>query len=118
MDKLQLTGQNLGRVSNSRGGGLVYAMHSCGYLSKLLNLKLKTRPKQLLGYLILAFVLPRYTYYIMQNDQNVCQLFKKPLTELYSDLKVSNINFCIQDQYHSYLEKAWNLFLAKFSTLS
>ena len=30
MDKLQLTGQNLGRVFNSRGGH-VYAMHSCGY---------------------------------------------------------------------------------------
>ncbi len=47
MDELQLTGKNLGRVFNYRGGH-VYAMHSCGYKSKLPNLKLKTRPKQLL----------------------------------------------------------------------
>jgi hypothetical protein len=38
MNKLQLTGQNLGQVFNSRGGH-VYAMHSWGYLSKLHNLK-------------------------------------------------------------------------------
>ncbi len=37
MDKLQPTGRNLGRVFNSRGGH-VYAMHLCGYQSKLSNL--------------------------------------------------------------------------------
>ncbi len=54
MDELQLTGQDL---FNSRGGN-VYAVHSRGYLSKLPNLKLKTRPKQLLGSLPLDIKLP------------------------------------------------------------
>ncbi len=48
MDKLHLTGQNLGRVFNSRIGH-VYAKHSCCYWARLPALKLKTRPKQLLG---------------------------------------------------------------------
>jgi hypothetical protein len=63
MDKLQLTGLNLGRVFNSRGGH-VYAMHSCSYLSKLPNLKLKTRPKQLLGSLPLDIELPGRGLYL------------------------------------------------------
>ncbi len=56
MDKLQLTGQNLARVFNSRIGRL-YAAHSCSYRFKLPNLKLKTRPKQLSGYLPLDIAL-------------------------------------------------------------
>ncbi len=57
MDKLQLTGQNLGRVFNFRNGR-VHAVHllCCGV--KLPNLKLKTRPKQLLGSLPLDIALP------------------------------------------------------------
>jgi hypothetical protein len=53
MDKLDLTGQNLGRVFNF-GSGRVHAVHflSCG--AKLPNLKLKTQPKQLSGYLPLG----------------------------------------------------------------
>ncbi len=47
MDKLKLTGLNLGRVFNYR----------CGCASsKQPNLKLKTRPKLVLGSLPLAFV--------------------------------------------------------------
>ncbi len=61
MDKLKLTGQNRGRVFNSRGGH-VYAVPSCGYLSKLPNLKLKTWPKQRLGYLRLDIKLPIYLH--------------------------------------------------------
>jgi hypothetical protein len=57
MDKLQLTGQNLGRVFNFRNGR-VYAMHFLCYRVKLTNLKLKTQSKQLLGYLPLDIVLP------------------------------------------------------------
>ncbi len=49
MDKLKLTGyKNLGRVFKSR--------HAITL--KQTNLKLKTQPKQLLGYLPLAFTLP------------------------------------------------------------
>jgi hypothetical protein len=56
MDKLQLTGQNLGRVFNCRSG-CMGALHLCCYEAKRPNLKLKTQPKQLLGSLPLAFVL-------------------------------------------------------------
>ncbi len=50
MVKLQLTGQNLGRVFYSRlGRALKY--RAFVYITKQPNLKLKTRPKQLLGYL-------------------------------------------------------------------
>ncbi len=48
MDKLQLTGLNLGRVFNFRFGHL-HAEHFWCYWEELPNLKLKTRPKQLLG---------------------------------------------------------------------
>jgi hypothetical protein len=57
MAKLQLTGQNLGRVFNFRNGH-VHAAHFLCYGVKLPNLKLKTQPKQLLGYLPLDIVLP------------------------------------------------------------
>ncbi len=46
--KLQLTRWNLSRVLNS-GSGHLNAIHSCCYWAKLPNLKLKTRPKQLIG---------------------------------------------------------------------
>jgi hypothetical protein len=57
MDKLQLTGRNLGRVFNSRSGCLC-AMQLCCFGTKLPNLMLKTWPKQLLGYLPLDIALP------------------------------------------------------------
>jgi hypothetical protein len=57
MDKLQLTGQNLCRVFNFRYGHL-HAEHFWCLQVKLLNLKLKTRPKQLLGSLPLVIALP------------------------------------------------------------
>jgi hypothetical protein len=56
MDKLQLTGQNLGGVFNSRSGCMC-AMHLCFYEAKQPNLKLKTWPKQLLGSLPITFAL-------------------------------------------------------------
>jgi hypothetical protein len=57
MDKLQLTGQNLGRVFNfSNGHELI--VHFLCYGVKLPNLKLKTQPKQLLGLLPLDIALP------------------------------------------------------------
>ncbi len=48
MDKLQVKGQNMGRVFNSRSGCTCPIHLSC-YEAKLPNLKLKTRLKQLLG---------------------------------------------------------------------
>jgi hypothetical protein len=59
MDKLQLTGQNLGRVFNFRNVR-VHAVHLLCYGVKLPNLKLKTRPKQLLGSLPLDIMLPSH----------------------------------------------------------
>jgi len=57
MDKLQLTGQNLGRVFNFRTGHLNAADLGC-YWVKLPNLNLKTQPKQLLDSLPRDIVLP------------------------------------------------------------
>ncbi len=60
MDKVQLTRQNLGQVFDSRSG-CMSAMHLCCYEVKRPNLKLKTWPEQLLGFLSLAFALPALT---------------------------------------------------------
>jgi hypothetical protein len=57
MGKLQLTGQNLGRVFNSKTG-FMYPMRIYCFEAKLHNLKLKTRPKQLLGYILFDITLP------------------------------------------------------------
>jgi hypothetical protein len=60
MDKLQLKGQNVGRVFNFRSGHL----HAATFLVlsvKLPNLQLKTRPRQLLGSLSLVIALPAKT---------------------------------------------------------
>ncbi len=53
---LQLAGQNLGRVFNFRAGHVCTTCTSC-ITTKLPNLKRKTRLKQLLGSLLLAFTL-------------------------------------------------------------
>jgi hypothetical protein len=57
MDKLKLTGQNLGRVFNFRSGHLHVATFLL-FSVKLPNLQLKTQPKQLLGSLPLVIMLP------------------------------------------------------------
>ncbi len=57
MEKLQLTGRNLGQVFNFRVG-CVHAMHLFSYKVKLSNLKLKIQSKQLLCYLKLDTALP------------------------------------------------------------
>jgi hypothetical protein len=56
--KLKLTGQNLGLVFNSRSGRML-TTRLLPSLPKLPALKLNTRPKQLLGYLPLAFSLTK-----------------------------------------------------------
>jgi hypothetical protein len=57
VDKLQLTGQNLGRVFNFRSGHLHFATF-LSFSVKLPNLHMKTQPKQLLGSLPLVIALP------------------------------------------------------------
>ena len=57
MDKLQLTGQNLGRVFNFRSGHL-HALTILVLSVKLPSLQLKNQPKQLLGSLPLVITLP------------------------------------------------------------
>ncbi len=57
MDELKLTGRNLGRVFNYRLGHACTG-HIIVHISKQPNLKLKTRPKQLLVSLPFAFALP------------------------------------------------------------
>ncbi len=61
MDKLTLTWWNLGQVINSRLGH-VCICNGIEYITKWSNLKLETRPKQLLGSLLSALVLPAMTY--------------------------------------------------------
>ncbi len=64
MDKLQLTGQSQGRRSDCMS-----AIYLFCYESKQPNLKLKTRPNQLLGSLPLAFALSvvRQKFYIIDT---------------------------------------------------
>jgi hypothetical protein len=58
IDKLQLSGQNLGWVFNSRSVCMC-VVHLCCFEAKQPNLMLKTRPKQLCP---LAFALPEETH--------------------------------------------------------
>jgi hypothetical protein len=60
MDKLQLTGQNLGRVFNFRSGCLCAVRLLCSKAIRP-NVKLRTRPKQLLYSLLLDIALPDYS---------------------------------------------------------
>jgi hypothetical protein len=48
----------MGRVFNFRGGCMRHTMHLQPGLAKQPNLELKTRPKQLLGSLLLVIALP------------------------------------------------------------
>jgi hypothetical protein len=61
MDKLQLTGQALGRVFNFRSG-CMHTMHLLPSEAIQPNLELKTRPKQLLGSLPFVIALPAGTH--------------------------------------------------------
>jgi hypothetical protein len=57
MDKHQVTGQKLGRVFNSRSGCVHAGQFHC-FETKLPNLMLKSRTKQLSGYLPLDDAAP------------------------------------------------------------
>jgi len=73
MNKLLLTGLNLGRAFNSRCAR-AYAMHLRCYSVKLPNLKLKTRAKELLGSLPLDIALPASS-----NQSSESEILKKKL---------------------------------------
>jgi len=74
MDKLQLTGQNLGRVFNFRSSHLHAADLWC-YWVKLPILNLKTWPKQLLGSLQLDIALPSAYFVSSPNGCWVMTIF-------------------------------------------
>jgi hypothetical protein len=67
MDKLQLTGQNLGQVFNPKSSHWHAAYLWC-YQIKLPNLKFKTWPMQLLGSLMLDIALPDQAHYLITNN--------------------------------------------------
>ncbi len=92
VDKLKLTRQNLGRVFNSRLKRACIC-HAIACRTKRPNLKLKTRPKQLLGSLPLAFVLPNTVlgFYIKSLLTNRTAHFK-------------NVNNCLNTNIYSNLE--------------
>ncbi len=73
MDKLKLTGRNQGRVFHSRLSRTCMG-RAVVHITKQPNLQLKTRPKQLLGYLPLAFAL---------TDTCVAHLFLRIATSVF-----------------------------------
>ncbi len=75
MDKLQLTGQNLDRTFNFKSG-CVHPMHFCWFESKWPYLKLKTRPAQLKGSLLLTCQTDNLNMDKLQlTRQNLCRVF-------------------------------------------
>jgi hypothetical protein len=80
MDKLQLTGQNLGRVFNFRNSR-VLAVHLLCYGVKLPNLKLTTPTKQFLGSLLLDITLPGLGHqcFVSSTWQNISRLPQRQL---------------------------------------
>jgi hypothetical protein len=77
IEKLQPTGQNLGRVLNSRSGCLCALQLSC-FETKFANLMLKTRLKQLVRSLLLdiALQVPSNQDHLQQSTQ-ACQLLRR-----------------------------------------
>jgi hypothetical protein len=71
MDKLQLTGSNLGQFFNFRFGHL-HAEHFKCCQVKLPNLKLKTQPKLLLGSLPLVIGLSAPGYPLQRRRRTGC----------------------------------------------
>ncbi len=66
MDKLWLTGQNLGRVFYSRSG-CVRAMQLSCFETKRPSLKLKTRPKTTFKFSPIRYRIPRVCVYRCQT---------------------------------------------------
>ncbi len=80
MDKLQLTGRNMGWVFNFRSG-CVYAAHLLCYKINLPNLKLKTWLKQLLGSLLLDIAHPDYRHCASPLVIGICHIKLDPVVK-------------------------------------
>ncbi len=76
MDKLQLTGRNLGRVFNLRSGCVCAMQLSC-FETKLPNLMLKTRPKQLLSSLPFERPIILLTSWLLNTATRLSYLAKR-----------------------------------------
>jgi hypothetical protein len=83
MDKLKLTRLNQGRIFHSRLGRDCIG-HAIVHITKQPNLKLKTRAKQLLGSLPLAFVLPSYMLHAFKRLSSIHVRSRKRLNNGYS----------------------------------
>jgi hypothetical protein len=95
MDILQLTGQNLGRVFKFRFGHLHAELFWC-YQVKLPNLKLKTRPKQLLGSLPLVIALTVFNFLlIIEGDTDKVLQFTVAL----KSINDKNVDLCGAKMY-------------------
>jgi hypothetical protein len=77
-------GLNLVDVFNSRSG-CKYAMNFLGFVAKLPILKLKTRPKKLLGYLLSAFAFQTFSSNFIFWGNSI----KKLQTQIYCNATVS-----------------------------
>ncbi len=99
MEKLKLTGRNLRQVFNSRLGR-AFIGHAILHITTQPNLKLKTRPKQLLGYLLLDFILP--------DLGNSCLIFIKNNTRL---------ERLARDKHYSLLQKLVSYGRKKFCNI-
>ncbi len=86
MDKLKLAGWNLGRVFHCRLGR-TWIGHAIVHIIKQPTLKLKTRPKRLLGSLPLAFALPLSALEsVMQCSTNYTTLAERNWTKCFSNI--------------------------------
>ncbi len=88
IQKLQLTGQNLGRVFNFRNGH-VHATYFLYYRLKLPNLKLKTWHKQLLGFLPLDIALPVLPFSLRKKNKHLTELYLYLLFSMTQHKKIS-----------------------------
>jgi len=83
-DKLKLTGQNLVQILKFRRDCL-HVIQSYYLETKLPDLKLKTRPKQLLGYLRVDIALPDLSF--ITNRKDITILATKPWTWFLQDFQ-------------------------------
>jgi hypothetical protein len=88
MNKLQQTGQNLGWLLNSRSS-CAHAVQLWCFETKLPNLKLKTRPEQLIGYLPLDIALPEslVQFFELEYQKEGYWLTTTEAKKIYTDMK-------------------------------
>ncbi len=106
------TGRNLGRVFNFRFGHL-QAEHFRCYQVKLPNLKMKIRPKQLLGYLPLVIMLPALSsaVFVLRVTWWHCQAHPYCIMEQCALKNVNNYLYNIYSYSETSGGKSSNLFI-------